>query len=377
MIRIAAWAIALFLAAHGVAHLVGCLVSWRLMTSPEVPYTTTLLGGRVDIGDMGRRAVGALWLAGAVVFVIAGLAFGLGRPSAPLLIAGAAAGSLLLCAIEWPQARVGVFVNVALLVVLPAIGWISWRHRTDDVWTRIERSAAPPRAPAVRPGDASVPPPVARYLSRAMPGGAPPVRVADLAQEAEFWIGNRWRPLRARQRFTVDPPSFVWDARITMAPFVPVYVRDSYRDGHGSMRAELLGLYPIVSQHDRPELDAGALHRYLAESVWLPWALMPSARVRWEPVSDRAARVFLADGRTGVSLEFRFDEKGDVSEIFTPERFAENNGRYTPEPWLVRCEEYAEFDGVRIPVACSVEWQLASGPLPYWRGRITSARYQY
>jgi hypothetical protein len=377
MIRIAAWLIALFVAGHGIAHLVGCFVSWRWMSSPEVSYTTTLLGGRVDIGDMGRRVMGAMWLAGAVAFVIAGGALALGRPIAPLLVAGAALGSLLLCAIDWPQARIGMAVNLVLLVALPLIGWVSWRQTTDAIWTRVGSAADAARAPAVRRGDGELPPPVARYLSRAVPDGAPPVRVADLTQEAEFWLGDQWRPLHARQRFSVDPPSFVWDARISLAPLIPVYVRDSYRDAHGSMRGELLGVYPIVDQHDRPELDAGALHRWLAESVWLPSALRPGPHVRWQPIDERSARVFLTDASNIVSLEFRFDENGDVSEIFTPDRFFESSGQYSRQPWLVRCREHAQFDRFRIPVACSVEWQLSSGPLPYWRGRITSARYRY
>ena len=45
--------VAVVLVAHGVAHLIGFVVPWRLMTLPEMPYKTTLFAGRLDA----RRAV--------------------------------------------------------------------------------------------------------------------------------------------------------------------------------------------------------------------------------------------------------------------------------------------------------------------------------
>ena len=42
--------------AHGVAHLVGFLAAWQLHTSPDVPYTTTVFAGHIDIGAAGSRA---------------------------------------------------------------------------------------------------------------------------------------------------------------------------------------------------------------------------------------------------------------------------------------------------------------------------------
>jgi hypothetical protein len=71
-----------------------------------------------------------------------------------------------------------------------------------------------------------------------------------------------------------------------------------------------------------------------------------------------------------VSLEFRFNGAGDVTEIFAPGRYAENRGRYEPKPWIVRCSEYETHVGMRIPVQCEVAWIEATGPAAYWRGRV-------
>jgi hypothetical protein len=364
------WAFVLLVAAHGIAHLPGFAVSWRLMSSPEVPYHTTLLHGRWDVGATGIRIVGLLWLlAGGAL--LAGAALLMTRwPWALVLVGAAAAGSLFLSIVEWPFARIGVGVNIVVLLVLPIAAAAFWR--ADSARLIDALSAAPPTAGAGNP--ASVPPVVARYLQRAAPEGRTASHVR-LEQHAEFMLGGTWRPLTAEQFMQASPPAFVWDARIAMAPGVAAHVRDSYGQGHGGMHASAMGIVPMVAQQGRPELDAGALHRYLAELVWLPSALRPGSAVRWEPIGEREARVTLVDGANTVSLEFRFNGDGDVEEIFTPARYSEKDGHYSLQPWQVRCREHTVLSGFRVPGYCEVAWLNADGPAPYWRGRISAARY--
>ena len=222
-----------------------------------------------------------------------------------------------------------------------------------------------------------LPSPVARYFRHVLPRGVHNIASVELTQTGEMLVGNAWRPLQARQRYITDPPGFVWDARVTTAPLVVVNVRDMYARGSGSMRAKALAIVPIVNQAGAAELDAGALHRYFAEAVWFPTALLPGPQLTWSPLDDRRALATLQDGHTTVTLEFRFDDAGDVTEVFAHDRFSENGGRYEPRPWLVRCRNYQTFDGIRVPVDCEVEWQLERGPLAYWRGRVSSLRYTF
>ena len=54
---------------HGIAHLPGFAVPWQLITSAELPYRTTILAGRIDIGDVGVRTVGLAWAVAAAAFI--------------------------------------------------------------------------------------------------------------------------------------------------------------------------------------------------------------------------------------------------------------------------------------------------------------------
>jgi len=123
-------ALSLLLLLHGIAHLPGFLVSWRLMKAESVPYGTTIVGGALDVGDSGIRLVGVLWLLVAAACVVAGVAGLRGTPGWPTLALTAVTFSFLLCIIGWPAARMGLALDVALLAILSFGVWHGWFLRT-------------------------------------------------------------------------------------------------------------------------------------------------------------------------------------------------------------------------------------------------------
>lgn len=105
---------------HGLAHLPGLVTAWRLRPLPDFPYHTVLLRGRFDVGDAGMRVVGALWLIAAIGFGLAATAAFVGDPRwLPVGLVTAVLSSVL-CVLEWPFARVGLWVNLVLLAGLAA-----------------------------------------------------------------------------------------------------------------------------------------------------------------------------------------------------------------------------------------------------------------
>ena len=43
---------------------------------------------------------------------------------------------------------------------------------------------------------------------------------------------------------------------------------------------------------------------------------------------------------------------------------------------MVRCWDYVEIDGFRVPERSEVSWVLADGLFTYWRGRIRDIAYE-
>jgi len=113
-------ALAALLIVHGVAHLAGFVVPWKLVSTPEMLYKTTVFGGMLDAGDVGARTLGIVWLTVAVGFVLIGGAVLTGLGARAWLFAMVML-SIGLCGAGWPEARIGLVVNAALLVALLAM----------------------------------------------------------------------------------------------------------------------------------------------------------------------------------------------------------------------------------------------------------------
>lgn len=120
--------LAVLMALHGVAHLVGFVVPLRLAAAPAgVAYKTTVLAGRLDLGDAGIRAVGVLWLLLAVAFSVAAAGAVMSRSSWVPTAIGVAVASLVLSLVAWADSRIGVPVNLVIMAALmlgPRHGWL-------------------------------------------------------------------------------------------------------------------------------------------------------------------------------------------------------------------------------------------------------------
>ena len=111
--------LAVLLLVHGVAHLPGFLVAFRLASFPELPYRTTFFG-TLDFGAIGARAIGLGWLALSVSFVSLAAVVALRLEGTPILLPLVLGASALLCTAEWPEARMGFVANtvIAGLVII-------------------------------------------------------------------------------------------------------------------------------------------------------------------------------------------------------------------------------------------------------------------
>lgn len=112
------------LVGHGLIHLMGFVVPWRLATIEVMPYTTTAFFGRVDLGEGGARVIGMVWLLAAVLFVAAGIGLWAGQDWWLRVALSTAGISAMLCVLGLPRSAFGLAVNalIALLIALvPAV----------------------------------------------------------------------------------------------------------------------------------------------------------------------------------------------------------------------------------------------------------------
>ncbi|MEA2545521.1 MAG: hypothetical protein QOI09_794 [Chloroflexota bacterium] len=115
MIRRAAAAL---LALHGLIHLIGFMSPWRIATLEGFAYRTTVLGGAQDVGDVGVRLIGLVWLGLTFGFLAAGYAVWRRKPWAVGLTGVLAIASVIVCVAGLPETAAGVAIDVVILATL-------------------------------------------------------------------------------------------------------------------------------------------------------------------------------------------------------------------------------------------------------------------
>ena len=110
-------ALAVFLVLHGIAHIVGFVVPWRIAKMDDMPYKTTIINGKIDVGDVGIRILGIIWLLIALAYFYSGwityqqFDFWLTYTLVVSVI------SLAFCIIAVPDSHIGIYINIALIAL--------------------------------------------------------------------------------------------------------------------------------------------------------------------------------------------------------------------------------------------------------------------
>jgi hypothetical protein len=283
---------------------------------------------------------------------------------------------------------VAVVALIVVLAALAAFGTWRWNAATRELTERLEAARRPPtpaRYDAARELE-GLPPPAQRYLHTALTDGQPIVAAASLAHRGSFNLAaegpDRWIPFTSTQRITTRRPGFVWDARMAMAPGLAVHVHDAYVAGEGLLHPAVLGLVSLTDLRGSSPEPGGVAHgefmRYVAEAAWYPTALLPSQGARWAAVDEHSAQVTLADGAVSVALLLRFDPRTGLIESVRAEARGRTVGTsVVMTPWEGRWSDYAERDGMRVPMSGEVAWLTAEGRRAYWRGTVTALAYDF
>lgn len=224
----------------------------------------------------------------------------------------------------------------------------------------------------------TLPSAVRRYLLLALPGPTSAKAPAALAftQQGSLRTSmetSRWVPFSATHTVRPLAREFEWRARVRMGPLVYLSIEDSFRLGVGSSEARF-GWLRLSHAEDTPEVNAGSLHRFLAEAVFCPWALLPCPALKWEPIDNARALATLTVGATTVSLEFRFAQGGEVSSVYTAGRWGRFEGKYFQVPWECHFQDYELRGGVLAPSYGEVGWWRAAQLELVWKGSVASRR---
>ncbi len=282
----------------------------------------------------------------------------------------------------WLKVTIAIVLMLAAgVAVAAAVGARRWEDRTPALRARLEDAPVPPDPVRYDPRELDgLPAPVQRFFRAALTPGQPMIEGVRVEHDGTFSMSDRttaWKPFTSTQRVVVRRPGFDWDARIAMAPGLTAFVHDAYVAGEGILHAAIGGVITVADLRGTRAVAEGELLRFFAEAAWYPTALLPSQGITWEAVDDSTAKATLRDGDLTLTLAFHFNAEGLIGTVRAEARGRTIGGAVVKTPWEGRYWRYETVDGMQVPKEAEVAWVLPTGPLPYWRGRITRISYEF
>jgi hypothetical protein len=221
-----------------------------------------------------------------------------------------------------------------------------------------------------------LPPPVQRYLGKAVGARRAGVRTARLRHGGTFRpsLDGSWLPIRGEQYFRASPPAFVWWGRVRAVPGFWIDARDRSVDGAGNMFVSAESTITLADSSG-PELDQGAMLRLLGEMPWFPTALADDRYVRWSPIDDRRAAATLTVGGRTVSGEFSFGAD-DLPATFSAERYRDvGGGKAVLTPFEGRSSDFRDAGGLLVPHSMVAAWRIDGRLSEYVRFEVDRVEY--
>jgi hypothetical protein len=223
---------------------------------------------------------------------------------------------------------------------------------------------------------ATLPPPVRRYLEKALGSRARAVRTVRLRHGGTFRtkLDGKWLPIRGEQYFAANPPGFIWWGRVAMIPGLWVEARDRSVGGTGHMLVRVESTFTLADVRG-PELDQGALLRLLGEMVWFPTSFLDERYVTWSPVDDRRATATLRVGGQEVSGVYEFGDDG-LPTAFRADRYRDlGRGRSVLTPFIGESADFRDEGGLLVPHRMTALWVVAGEAIPYAQFVVESIAY--
>jgi hypothetical protein len=158
-----------------------------------------------------------------------------------------------------------------------------------------------------------------------------------------------------------------------LMPLLWIQARDRLLSGRGNMLVKPMSAFAIADASG-PEIDRASMLRWLAESVWFPYAFVGDA-IQWEPIDERSARASIRCNGAPIHAVFEMDKEGRIVALHADRYRDIGGGRLVLTAWSGRYADYLEFGGFRVPSAVEITWNLPEGPFTYARFRITALEY--
>jgi hypothetical protein len=250
--------------------------------------------------------------------------------------------------------RILLFVGLVLAAII-LLGWLGLRVRPRSFAPHAERT---PKLATV-PLPAGLPAPVAHFFRRVYGERIPIIETVVIKGRADMTIGIT---MPARFVFVHNAGKdyrHYFEATWFGLPIMKVNER--YIDGKSLFEL------PFATYDDDASTNQGANLAVWAEAAWFPaiWATDP--RVRWEPIDDRTALMFVPFRDKEENFVLRFNPETGLLDSMEAMRYRDAGDQAPKIPWITRSVPGPNIEGTPLSAAGTATWLDQGRPWAVFR----------
>ena len=342
MLRIAFFIAVGIAVIHGLIHLMGFVAYWPLAEIAELPYKTTLLNGRFQLGQSGMRLFSVLWLLTAVGLVGAAVGLAVKQSWWLPVMSAAVVLSLVITVLDWSNAFRGTMISLVILVPL----LLAWGLRIQpEPFTTFPQASQRDTAVSL-PTD--LPEPVVRYYEAMMGDEIGVVKTAVITGRGTLRFMGITFP--ARLRFTHDAgQGYRHYIEATLFGYPILKVNERYLDGQARMEL------PVGVVENESKINMAANLGLWGESIWLPAIYLTDSRVRWEAIDETTARLIVPFEASEDIFTVFFNPDTGLIERMEAMRYRDATDT-EKILWQLDIDNWETYQGVLLPSHSTVTW---------------------
>ncbi|HNO25547.1 MAG TPA: hypothetical protein PKK94_21375 [Leptospiraceae bacterium] len=216
---------------------------------------------------------------------------------------------------------------------------------------------------------------VRKYLRHTKSVGQPKVKNF----RAEFTGGMRGNPgddymkLESVQyNFYNNPSRYFYMIAKKMA--LPAFGLHMYKQGSATFQVRLLNLFTVVDAKGEKMNQAETVTLFNDMCFIAPPTLI-DRRIKWEKINDRSVKGIYTNGKISISAVLHFNEKGELVNFLSNDRFHTDGVKYESYPWETPVETYKEFNGYLLPSRAKLVYKRSDGDFTYGELEYKSVKY--
>jgi hypothetical protein len=128
-------------------------------------------------------------------------------------------------------------------------------------------------------------------------------------------------------------------------------INEGYVDGHSHFELPIIGAF-----EDDPSITQAAVLGLWAEAGWFPSIWVTDPRVRWEPVDDHTALLYVPFGDEEENFVVRFDPETGLIDTMEAMRFRDAGSQSRKILWITKALEGPKIEGANLSTVGSATW---------------------